>query len=89
VLRVEDTRHRHSPEFLPYVFDRFSQADGAATRRHGGLGLGMAIVRYLVELHGGTVSVAQRGEEQGRPSPSSCRQHWSDRDQGRGARRHA
>jgi signal transduction histidine kinase len=65
LLRVEDTGIGIPPEFLPYVFDRFSQADGGATRRHGGLGLGMAIVRHLVELHGGTVTVASPGENQG------------------------
>jgi signal transduction histidine kinase len=62
VMRVEDTGIGISPEFLPYVFDRFSQADGTATRRHGGLGLGMAIVRHLVELHGGTVAAESPGE---------------------------
>jgi signal transduction histidine kinase len=65
VLSVEDSGIGITKDFLPYVFDRFSQADGTATRRHGGLGLGMAIVRHLAELHGGTVQVDSAGENLG------------------------
>ena len=52
-------------EFLPYVFDRFSQADSTTTRHHGGLGLGLAIARHLVEIHGGTIRASSRGEGEG------------------------
>jgi PAS domain S-box-containing protein len=61
-IRIEDSGPGVPPEFLPHIFERFSQADGSSTRKHGGLGLGLAIVRHLVELHGGTVSAANRGE---------------------------
>ena len=64
-LTVSDTGQGISPQFLPYVFDRFSQADSSSTRYHAGLGLGLGIVRYLVELHGGTVQGFSRGEGQG------------------------
>jgi len=57
VIRVEDSGPGIQREFLPHVFERFRQADGSTTRTHGGLGLGLAIVRHLVELHGGTIAV--------------------------------
>jgi signal transduction histidine kinase len=59
-VRIEDSGPGVPAEFLPHIFERFSQADGSSTRKHGGLGLGLAIVRHLVELHGGTVSATNR-----------------------------
>jgi signal transduction histidine kinase/CheY-like chemotaxis protein len=64
-LAVSDTGRGIDPKFLPYVFDRFRQADSSYTRLGGGLGLGLAIVRSVVELHGGTVDVSSAGEGQG------------------------
>ena len=64
-IAVSDTGQGIAPEFLPHVFDRFRQADQAINRQHGGMGLGLAIVRHLVEMHGGSVTVASRGENQG------------------------
>ncbi|WP_017653997.1 CHASE3 domain-containing protein [Fortiea contorta] len=62
---VSDTGQGINPEFLPYIFDRFSQADASTTRVHSGLGLGLAIARNIVELHGGTIHAQSPGEGQG------------------------
>jgi PAS domain S-box-containing protein len=64
-ITVQDTGSGISQEFLPYVFDRFRQADASTSRRHGGLGLGLSIVKNLVELHGGSVRVRSEGEGHG------------------------
>ncbi len=64
-ISVTDTGNGIAPEFIPYVFDRFRQADQATTRVQGGLGLGLSIVRQIVEMHGGTVSVESEGEGKG------------------------
>jgi signal transduction histidine kinase/ActR/RegA family two-component response regulator len=64
-LRVTDSGVGIRPDFLDHVFDRFRQADSSSTRTHGGLGLGLAIVRHLVELHGGTVVAHSDGEGRG------------------------
>ncbi|HEX5085174.1 MAG TPA: PAS domain S-box protein [Blastocatellia bacterium] len=64
-LTVSDTGKGISPDFLPYVFDRFRQADPSSARRYGGLGLGLTLVKYLVELHGGTIEAASAGEGRG------------------------
>ena len=61
-VSIEDSGIGIKPEFLPFVFDRFRQADASTTRRHGGLGLGLSIVKHLVELHGGSVRVKSPGE---------------------------
>lgn len=64
-IQVKDNGPGIDPTFLPHVFERFRQADGSTTRTHGGLGLGLAIVRHLVELHGGTIAVENRENAKG------------------------
>jgi PAS domain S-box-containing protein len=72
-ITVRDDGMGISPEFLPHVFDRFRQQDETTGRRHGGLGLGLAIVRRLVELHGGSVRAESEGENRGATLSSRCR----------------
>src|SRR5207245_4238609 len=83
-VRVRDTGEGIDPTVLPYVCDRFRQADSGTTRTHMGLGLGLAIVRHIVELHGGQVGVASDGKGKGAefwlrlpvvPSGSEKREH--------------
>jgi PAS domain S-box-containing protein len=64
-INISDTGQGIDPEFLPHIFDRFRQSDSSSTRRHGGLGLGLSIVRQLVELHGGMVTADSPGEGKG------------------------
>ena len=64
-ISVSDTGEGINPKFLPYVFDRFQQADSSVTRKHGGLGLGLSITRHLVEMHGGTIEAHSEGEGRG------------------------
>jgi len=77
-VRVSDTGAGIPPAFLPYVFDKFRQADASFTRQHGGLGLGLAIARHLIELHGGSIEARSAGEGSGAtfivrlPLPGPC-----------------
>ena len=64
-IRVVDTGEGIAADFLPHVFERFRQADASTSRTHGGLGLGLALVKQLVELHGGRVSAASDGPHKG------------------------
>ena len=64
-IEVTDTGQGIRPDFLPFVFDRFRQADSTSTRQHGGLGLGLAIARHLIEIHGGAIEARSNGEGKG------------------------
>ena len=85
-LRVSDTGKGIAKQFLPHIFDRFRQEDDAATRRHSGLGLGLALVRHIVAAHGGTVSAMSEGEGHGAvfiltlPNDESPRSRGGDSD---------
>jgi CheY-like chemotaxis protein len=82
-ISVSDTGLGIGSDFLPFIFDRFRQADGTTTRQHGGLGLGLAIARHLVELHGGTIKADSEGEGKGATfiarlplAPQAATRHW-------------
>jgi len=62
---VADTGQGIKPDVLPYIFDRFRQGDSGSSREHGGLGLGLAIARHIVEMHGGTIQAASEGDGRG------------------------
>src|SRR5262249_14624023 len=64
-LCIQDTGKGIDRAFLPYVFDRFRQEDSSFVRKHGGLGLGLAIVRHIIELHGGNICARSLGKDQG------------------------
>jgi signal transduction histidine kinase len=64
-ITVRDTGRGISPEFMPYLFERYQQADASGARRRGGLGLGLMLVRQLVEMHGGSVTAESEGEGKG------------------------
>ena len=78
-ISVQDSGIGIKPEFLPFVFDRFRQADASTSRNYGGLGLGLSIVKHIVEMHGGSVRVRSAGEGQGTtfivalPTRGDCR----------------
>ncbi|HEY9861862.1 MAG TPA: GAF domain-containing protein [Candidatus Obscuribacterales bacterium] len=78
-IQVKDTGKGISSEFLPYVFETFRQADSSITRTFGGLGLGLAIARHIVELHGGTIQVESSGEGQGATFTVTLPLHQAER----------
>jgi signal transduction histidine kinase/ActR/RegA family two-component response regulator len=94
-LVVSDTGPGISPEFLPFVFERFRQSDSSSARRHGGLGLGLALVRELVELHGGNVTAQSGGGREGAtftidfPAMPSARIQGADAGEGMGTSQNA
>jgi PAS domain S-box-containing protein len=86
-IRVRDTGEGIGPDFLPFVFDRFRQADSSSTRKHGGLGLGLNIVRTITEMHGGTVVAQSEGKGKGTTMTvelplSAFRENAGDRTEG-------
>jgi signal transduction histidine kinase len=81
-VEVHDTGEGIDPAFLPYVFDRFRQGDSSSTRRHGGLGLGLSLVRHLVEAHGGTISASSEGAGKGATLTLRLAAHTDRSDQG-------
>ncbi len=64
-LTIKDNGQGIKLDFLPHIFERFSQGDSSSTRRHGGLGLGLATARYIVKLHGGSIQATSEGEGTG------------------------
>jgi PAS domain S-box-containing protein len=79
-ITVRDSGKGIDPDFLPYVFDRFRQEDATTTRRYGGLGLGLSIVRHLAELHGGSVKAESGGPGQGATFTVSFPLNWKAKD---------
>src|SRR5262249_36153369 len=87
-LAVSDTGRGFAPEFRTYLFEHFQQADSSPARAHGGLGLGLAIVRHIVELHGGSVHAESAGEGQGATFTVKLPRMIFNRAAGETARRH-
>jgi signal transduction histidine kinase len=79
LIRVSDTGIGIPADLLPHIFDRFRQGESGTARQHGGLGLGLAIAKQLVELHGGSISASSGGKGQGRASSCGCPSRWLQR----------